>query len=163
MVTIVRVNPIHFYGKKHTDETKKKISKNNAKWNLGKHQSKETKKKISDALKGEKSYNWKGGISFEPYCLKFNEKFKESIRDKFNRTCFLCQTTEQEIMELRRSQGKRAYRLAIHHVNYNKNCLCDDSKCEFVPLCIHCHAKTSNGDREYWENLIMEKLNATLQ
>lgn len=112
----------------------------------------------SENIRGENSPVWKGGLSFEPYCSKFNEKFKESIRDKFNRTCFLCQTTEQEIMELMRSQGKRAYRLSIHHVNYNKDCLCDDSQCEFVPLCIHCHAKTSNGDREYWENLIMEKL-----
>ena len=26
--------------------------------------------------------------------------------------------------------------------------------CEFVPLCQSCHAKT-NGNRQYWENLIM--------
>ncbi|MCK4815801.1 hypothetical protein KA005_08525 [bacterium] len=148
-------NPFH--GKTHTDESKKKISKNNGRWNLGRHRSNEVKKKISDAQKGEKSYHWRGGLSFEPYCLKFNTKFKESIRDQFNRTCFLCSITEQESMNEMRLQGKRAFKLSIHHVNYNKECLCDDSYCEFVPLCHSCHGKTQ-GDREYWENLIIEKL-----
>lgn len=105
----------------------------------------------------DKSSNWQGGISFEPYCPKFNEAFKESIREKFGRTCFLCPTTEQSQMEDMSSQGNRAFRLAVHHVNYNKDCLCDDTVCEFVPLCLKCHGKI-NYDREYWEEIIMEKL-----
>ena len=105
----------------------------------------------------EKNPNWNGGSSFEPYCHKFNERFKESIREKFNRTCFLCPTTEQAQMEEMRSRRKRAFRLSIHHVDYNKDCLCDDSDCEFVPLCVPCHNKT-NHNREYWEETIMDKL-----
>jgi hypothetical protein len=147
-------------GKKRicTDETKDKISKanrgqragsDNARY--GKHCSEETKKKISDATKGKhigtNHYNWQGGISFEPYCPKFNEAFKESIREKFGRVCFLCPKTEVE-------NGKK---LCVHHVDYDKNCLCDGVNCEFVPLCASCHSKT-NHNREYWENLIMEKL-----
>lgn len=97
----------------------------------------------------EKNPAWKGGISFEPYCPKFNEAFKESIREKFGRVCFLCPTTEEE-------NGRK---LAVHHVSYNKDCLCDDSDCEFVPLCLECHGN-SNHDREYWEAVIMEKLEA---
>lgn len=96
---------------------------------------------------GEHHPNWKGGISFEPYCPKFNEVFKESIREKFNRTCFLCPTTE----------AKNGQKLSVHHVSYDKNCLCDDLDCEFVPLCIRCHTKT-NYNRTYWENLILNKL-----
>lgn len=99
---------------------------------------------------GENASNWNGGSSFEPYCPKFDEKFKESIREKFGRVCFLCPTTEEE-------NGKK---LSVHHINYNKDCLCDDSDCRFVPLCMRCHGKT-NHDREHWENLIMEKLNGT--
>jgi len=95
----------------------------------------------------EKNPAWKGGVSFEPYCPKFNEAFKESIREKFGRVCFLCPTTEEE-------NGKK---LAVHHVSYNKDCLCDDSDCEFVSLCLKCHGK-SNNDREYWERVIMNKL-----
>ena len=96
---------------------------------------------------GENNPMWKNGASFEPYCHKFNEAFKESIREKFGRICFLCPTTEEE-------NGRK---LSVHHTNYNKDCLCDDSECEFVPLCTKCHSKT-NFNRDYWENMIMEKL-----
>lgn len=98
---------------------------------------------------GKNSPGWRGGVSFEPYCHKFNEKFKESIREKFGRVCFLCPTTEEE-------NGRR---LSVHHVDYNKDCLCDDSGCEFVPLCIPCHSKT-NHDHDCWEKIIMDKLAA---
>jgi len=108
---------------------------------------------------GENHLYWRGGVSFEPYCHKFNERFKESIREKFNRTCFLCPTTESAQMEEMHSQGKRSFRLSIHHVSYDKDCLCDDSECEFVPLCLPCHTKT-NRNREYWEEIIMGKLEA---
>jgi len=98
---------------------------------------------------GENNPNWNGGSSFQPYCPKFNERFKESVREKFDRVCFLCQRTEKE-------NGKR---LVVHHVNYNKDCLCDDSECEFVPLCVSCHVKT-NHNRTHWENEIMKRLKA---
>lgn len=114
----------------------------------------------SENLRGGNSPTWRGGISFEPYCHKFNERFKESVRKKFNRTCFLCPTTEQDQMDAMRLRGKRPYKLAVHHIDYNKDCLCDDADCEFVPLCIRCHAKTNNN-REYWEKTIMEKLHGT--
>src|SRR5208337_386546 len=35
----------------------------------------------SKNLIGEKSPGWKGGISFEPYCIKFNKEFKERVRN----------------------------------------------------------------------------------
>lgn len=136
-----------WFGRHHTEETKKKISENNGRWNIGKHRSEEVKGKISKAQRGEKSVHWEGGKSFEPYCPKFNKNFKESIREKFNRICFLCSKTEEE-------NGRK---LNVHHVNYNKNCLCDDSKCEFVPLCDSCHSKT-NINKEYWEETILTKL-----
>ena len=112
---------------------------------------------MREIYNGENNHMWRGGSSFEPYCHKFNETFKEKIRDKFNRTCFLCPTTEQEQMDAMSSQGKRAFKLSVHHVSYDKDCLCDDSECEFVPLCDVCHGKT-NHNREYWENMILDKL-----
>lgn len=118
----------------------------------------ETRQKIGDAQKGELNHNWNNGSSFEPYCHKFNDDFKESVRNNFNRQCFLCGISESEQMESQKNNGKRAFRLSIHHVNYNKTCLCDDSECEFVPLCHSCHMKT-NSNREQWEELCMEKLN----
>ena len=53
---------IHSYGiieYKHSDETRKKISKNNARYWKGKHLSAETKKKMSEARSGNKSSSWK--------------------------------------------------------------------------------------------------------
>ena len=146
-------------GHRHTKETKRKLSE------ISKNQTRrpctiETKRKISNAnigrkltdevrkkISGHSHYNWKGGISFEPYCVKFNDKFKEQIRDKFGRVCFLCGKSEEE----------NGVKLSVHHVNYDKKCLCNDIKCEFVPLCISCHMKT-NHNREYYEALILEKL-----
>lgn len=102
--------------------------------------------------RGENSPHWQGGISFEPYCHKFNEQFKEYIRDKFGRVCFLCDKTEKE-------NGKK---LSVHHVNYNKNCGCDeDETCQFVPLCVKCNNKV-NKNRKEWEAKINAMLHSKL-
>lgn len=146
-------------GKKHSKESKLKMSialkgkysgKNSC--NYGKKMSEESRKKLSESRKGkyagENSPAWQGGISFEPYCPKFNEAFKEKIREMYNRRCFWCGKTEIE----------NDNKLSVHHTNYDKNCLCNDIKCEFVPLCNSCHGKTSRGDREYWEKEIISRL-----
>lgn len=99
------------------------------------------------AVISENTSQWKGGISFEPYCKKFNNEFKESIRDKFGRKCFMCPDTEED-------NGRK---LDVHHVNYDKECICNGVECEFVPLCRSCHSKT-NGSRELWERLIINVL-----
>ena len=95
-----------------------------------------------DFNKAENHPNWQGGISFEPYCHKFNDKFKEKIRDQFNRECYLCGKSELD----------NKCKLSIHHVNYDKNTLCNDIKPLFVPLCRSCHGKTSRN-KQYWETL----------
>ena len=154
------------FGKRHSEETKCKISDNHADQNGEKNQffgikhTPESIEKIKAnhgnnngrnnpmyGRRGSDAPSWNGGSSFEPYCPKFNNTFKESIREKFGRVCFLCPTTEEE-------NGRK---LSVHHVQYEKNCLCDDIKCEFVPLCDSCHGKT-NHNREHWEALILEKL-----
>lgn len=140
-------------GYKHSKETKKRMGDSHK----GFKHSEKTKEKMGDAHRGDKHYNWMGGTSFEPYCEKFNNKFKESVREQFNRTCFLCGKTEAEQMIEQKQRGKNQYRLSIHHVNYQKNCLCDDIECEFIPLCVSCHTKT-NTNREYWEQFLNKKI-----
>ena len=133
-------------GYKHTPETKVKMSKaamGNERAS-GNKLSIETRLKMSESRKGEKNPAWMGGISYGDYCAKFNPKFKEKIRAKYNYRCFLCGKTTKE-------NGRR---LSVHHVNFNKDCLCDNSDCKFVPVCINCHNKTSNN-RDYWELMIM--------
>lgn len=87
--------------------------------------------------------NWKGGISFLPYCEKFNEGFKEHIRELFNRTCFLC--GKEELQNI--------VKLSVHHIDYNKNAICNGKEWAFVPLCQSCHGKTNN--RHYYFNLLI--------
>ena len=130
-------------GKHPSEEVKQKISKANE----GNHHSEEAKRKISEALQGEKSPNWRGGISFEPYCYKFNKALKEEIRDKFGRKCFLCPKTEKE-------EGRK---LSVHHVDYNKEQGCNGIRWLLIPLCRSCNTKV-NHSRDYWQDLIMDKL-----
>lgn len=85
---------------------------------------------------------WLGGLSFFPYCPKFDENFKEGIRERFYRGCFVCGKSEE-------LSGRK---LDVHHVNYLKSCLCEDFECDFVPLCAKCHRRT-NYDRYFWERL----------
>lgn len=89
---------------------------------------------------GENHPQWQGGISFEPYCPKFNNEFKERVRAFFNYRCVECGKTQEE-------EGRA---LCIHHVNYNKKTCCDNTIPLFVPLCDTCHKRT-NRHRDYWQ------------
>jgi len=76
------------YGKHLSDETKKKISEANK----GKRHScsEETKKKLSEANKGEKSYLWKGGVKkrniplYDTYAhqISYAEKVRRNENDQ---------------------------------------------------------------------------------
>lgn len=145
-------------GKHHTIETKRKMSerKKGIPFRKGIPWTTTQREKIVLKLKqycGNRASSWKGGVSFEPYCPKFNKEFKERVRKFFNYTCQLCGHVWQE--------GER--KLAVHHVNYDKMQCCNDVKPLFVPICaIGCHAKT-NHNREFYEslftNLIMIEYN----
>ena len=122
-----------------SSETKTKISIANQKrvW------SSEQKAKISEASRGERNARWLGGISFEPYCPKFNNNLKRRIRAFFDDQCVLCGKTAKENGRL----------LCCHHVEYNKQACCDGKPIHFTALCMKCHNKT-NGDRTRWEDMI---------
>lgn len=113
----------------HSPETCAKISK----W----------RQEHKELISGPNASNWRGGKMYEPYCPKFNEHFKEYIRDKFDRQCFICGRREETIGNVRKQ------RLHIHHVDYNKNDICNGYSWPFIPLCPSCHAK-SNYNRWHW-------------
>lgn len=140
-------------GIKRSEETKQKMSLAARKRmidygppRLGKKCSLKHRMNLSESHRGEKSSLWKGGISFEPYCPKFNRMFRERVREFFGRTCVECGKPEGNT------------RLSVHHVNFNKMSCCDGDKPLFVALCNSCHIKT-NHNREYWIKHFTEIIN----
>ncbi len=116
----------------HTEETKAKMSVAHK----GKKASEETKAKMSAALSGSNSYNWQGGISFEPYPPKFNKQLKQKIRERDGNVCQLCSKTREE-------EGRE---LTVHHIDYIKSHCNEDN---LITLCSSCNSKI-NSDREAW-------------
>ena len=132
-------------GMHNSEETRRKISEGNR----GKYCSEETRRKIAVAQAGEKGHNWKGGVSFNPYCQRFTPKLKEKIRENFGRACFLCGKTEE-------ANGKR---LDVHHVNGDKMQGCNGKEWLLVPLCRSCHSKIQHDKNKKLNDKILDKLN----
>lgn len=149
---ISKANTDRTRGRILSEETKQRISdslkgkfKAELNPNFGNWWSDEQCKRLSEKVKksgryvGENNPTWKGGVSFEPYCIKFNDEFKERIREYWNRKCVVCDMDEK-------MNGRR---MDVHHVEYNKETCCDDSIPLFVSLCKKCHRKT-HGNRDFW-------------
>jgi hypothetical protein len=94
-------------------------------------------------MSGENASQWKGGISFEPYCPKFNNDMRNRTRAYFNNRCVLCGV----------SRENQNYNLSIHHVEYSKTACCDGKPVHFAALCGSCHGKT-NHNREKYEAML---------
>lgn len=149
------------YGKHLSDEVKSKISLSQkgkfrpesfrpenlerlarlSEANKGRYVKPETRMKLSIANKLENNPNWKGGISYEPYCPKFNKDLKIRIRAFFEYRCALCGKTTEE------NRGQ----LSCHHVTYNKEMCCDGKPVQFAAMCVRCHSKTGGKDRDKWQ------------
>jgi hypothetical protein len=127
------------YGKHRPQYVKDAISKAQK----GHKTSLETRKKISDANKGEKNGAWKNGARKHKYCFLFNNDFRLHIRKKFGYTCYLCGAKEPE---------NRNH--SVHHIDYNKNSICNGKEWGFVLLCTSCNVK-ANTNRWYWFNLLI--------
>jgi hypothetical protein len=137
-------NKVALLGRHLSDDHKKNISKGG----IGHQISEDTKRKIRDAQRGENCKHWKGGISYLPYCQKFNKEFKERIRAFFDYKCVECG----------KSQEENGMALSCHHVNYDKMVCCNDKKPLFVALC-HSHNVKVNTNRAFWEDWFTEIIN----
>ena len=126
------------FKKGHKVRSEHRFKKGHKSWSKG--------KKLPE-FTGKNAHNWKGGISYLPYCEKFDGNLKERVRDFFGRCCYVCGKNEID-------NGRK---LDVHHVNYDKMVCCNDVKPLFVPLCHSCHEKTLK-DREYWEEFFTVSL-----
>jgi len=85
---------------------------------------------------GSGNVNWRGGLSFEPYCEVWKDKeFKLDIKERDDNKCNNpdCWCTTDK--------------LAIHHIDYDKkNCHPDN----LITLCVSCNGR-ANKNRELHE------------
>lgn len=93
---------------------------------------------------GPNNHQWRGGVSYLPYCPKWTEELREATRDDFGRRCFICSMTEAE-------NGRK---LSVHHINFDKMAGCYGRRWNLIPLCNKCHNWTSNHRFESF-NLLM--------
>jgi len=129
--------------KPFSQEHKDNISKGKK----GQKLSQEHKDKISLSISGDKNWNWKGGISCEPYCPEFTHEYKEYIRERDNNKC--------QNPDCWKKPYKRL--LDVHHIDYDKkNCSPDN----LITLCNSCNAR-ANKNREwhtkFYQNIINSK------
>jgi hypothetical protein len=109
--------------------------------------------KISESRMGEKNPQWKGGISSEPYCLKWtdpNLKIRKRVRSFFGNRCLLCGATKDQNNNMN---------MAVHHVTSNKSACCEGDSKEwlFATLCIKCH--NTRGQKPETETILREIIN----
>lgn len=95
--------------------------------------------------KGSGHWNWKGGISKEPYCQNWTKELKEFIKERdgykcMNPYCFQKKGCSSQ--------------LTIHHIDYNKK-NCDPSNLITVCRGCNCRANTDRSWHEFWYKAIM--------
>ncbi len=100
----------------------------------------EHRKKLSETHSGDKNWNWRGGISKNPYPKEFNSILKLKIRERDNLICCLCGKTEREELE------DVNHVLCVNHIDFDKN-NCKENNLN--TLCMRCNIKI-NHKREYW-------------
>lgn len=124
---------------KYSPETihKMSIAKTGKKYGIA------TRMKCSLSHQGEKSYLWRGGLSFGKYCKLFNDELRKRIRAFYEHRCILCGKHESEIR----------FKLSCHHVTYNKAMCCDDNQVRFAAMC-HKHHMITNFNRDQWEYIL---------
>ena len=98
-----------FYGKKHSLETRQKISCATSQRNIGAN-----------------NPNWHGGISALPYGPEFTERYKKLIRQRDKNRCQRCGRT-------RKQEGKE---LAVHHIDHDKT---NNDPMNLVAVCSRCN------------------------
>lgn len=95
-----------------------------------------------NAIKGEKNFCWKGGVSQEEYSAEWTRNLREAIRERDNRECQVCQD----------KQPGRV--LSVHHIDYDKKNL---DETNLITLCMKCHAKTTHH-REHWQARLTKQI-----
>jgi hypothetical protein len=129
--------PSGMLGKKHTEESRDKMSKSHK----GKKRSPHSKKTI-EKISGKNSVHYIHGQSKSSYSKEFTPELKNSIKERDNLTCQnpKCNCTQEQHLE------KYNLSLEIHHIDYDRyNC----EKTNLITLCKQCNI-SANYNRDYF-------------
>jgi hypothetical protein len=131
------LNPM--FGKQHTEKSKTLMKENRKGINKGIERPDHSIK-----MSGKGNPNWKGGLSYEPYCPVWKDKeYKQNIKERDGNKC------------QNPSCKGESKRLCIHHIDYNKkNC----KPSNLITVCFSCNAR-ANFNRNMWENLYENLIN----
>ena len=108
--------------------------------------SEEHKRKIGEALKGEKSYRWKGGITSEHQKVRDSIEYKAWRLDVFERDGFTCKNCNE----------KGGYLEAHHIENFHTNIEMRTTINNGITFCKKCHRKFHSiyGNKNNMEQII---------
>jgi len=115
--------------KHHSDVAKEKMSESQK----GRKFSEEHKLKISQAMRGNKHPNWKGGRSYDDYGPEFSLPLKRKVKSRDKMRCAICGVT---------FSWKK---LHVHHISYDKT---NNNLSNLITLCLWCHSKHHNKSDE---------------
>lgn len=97
---------------------------------------------------GEKHSNWKGGISFEPYCSAWKDKeYKNDIKERDGNKC------------LNPYCNQISNKLVLHHIDYNKkNC----KPSNLITVCNSCNSRANYNrtwHKAWYRTILFRKYN----
>ncbi len=143
-------------GRHHSEETKRKIRENHLNSEVFQKAIKnpERIKKISEALRGEKSYLWEGGITPLINQIRNCFEYRQWRSDIFTRDGYICQLCGQRGNKLHADHYPKSFS-EIFDGNKPKT-LEEALNCEEFwdinngrTLCFNCHKKTENYLKKY--------------
>jgi hypothetical protein len=115
-----------FYGKTHTEETRKKLS----------------------TYCGIKASGYIDGTAYFPYCPKFNKPRKRATRNFFDNFCIACgKHVTENIVHWKIGFKQREHH--VHHIDHDKEQGCSGKPFNLIPLCDSCHGKENHNREEY--------------
>ena len=139
-----------FYGKHHSEETKRKMSKSSE----GKPKSQAHCRHIKESrrdISGSNNPNWRGGATSKGILFRMSKIYKDWRSLVFKRDNYICQEC-----------GQWGGKLNVHHIlPYRDHSEFGLNINNGITLCEKCHAKTINNEYQYivkYLNIIYEGL-----